>query len=727
MSREHDATFDPVGLLRLGADGRLLDTVELEPAIYGTLCLESGREGVLWAGGKGGLFRVTPVPLSTMAFGRDEFFGRNCRVVGFEPSGALWFASECLTGRWSRDTIELTLLASSQTNGYHIGLPPLALDPGERMVSKTAAGQSLAFSSGSDGFPSMALAGKPNPVTALIPCRDGILRVAVAEWLFQVFPTGRIDRMPQPSPSPVLSMAEDPQGVLWIGTAGHGLLRWDGVAFRAGTDRSGNAGAIHALHADAEGRLWMGTASGLSLCVEGVLHPIGAAAGLPDGVIHGILEDDMQRLWVSHAEGLFRAAKGDLLRWTRDRESAVPITEFGPREGLLLRGGVGAHPCVRGPDGRLWFGRQGGLAVVDPSETPDLPPPRVFVERVVANGEARVPGVAGTVLRLPAGGGRRLEVEYVATTLHSPGKTRFRHRLEGRDAGWRDAGGERTARYQNLPEGHYTFRVQAKNHQGRWSEREAALVLHVVPHFWETGVFRAAAGMAISGSVASVALWGFRRQRRTWAERQRAALEGERTRIARDLHDHLGASLTQAALRREAAPDRAQPIRESLHVLRDLIWLVHPENDTLESLAGFIGDYSTRFLADAGLGVHLDLPDAFPDGSIPGEVRREIAALLKESLRNVVAHAAATRVVVRARVRGDQFVLTVEDDGRGFDASPAGGRLARPMEGGHGLANLQSRCAHLGGDFRIRSAAGQGTQVDFIIPLATLRSRPLSS
>jgi len=152
---------------------------------------------------------------------------------------------------------------------------------------------------------------------------------------------------------------------------------------------------------------------------------------------------------------------------------------------------------------------------------------------------------------------------------------------------------------------------------------------------------------------------------------------------------------------------------------------VHPDNDTLPSLADFIANFASRYLGAAGIELELDLPEQIPATPIPSRLRHELAAMFKEALRNVTQHSHAKRVVVRLRIDASRLVLSVRDDGRGFDSSTRRqssqrdqGEDARPPDSeGNGLRNFQARSEHLGGHCRIQSAPDQGTEVEFDVPL----------
>jgi signal transduction histidine kinase len=415
-------------------------------------------------------------------------------------------------------------------------------------------------------------------------------------------------------------------------------------------------------------------------------------------------------------------ARQELEAWLLDRSRTPAIAEFGTADGILnLETGGGSQPeGFKGRDGRLWFSTKRGLAVVDPAECPaSLPPPQVMIESIVADGQA-LPVAAS--LRLPPGGGRHLDIRFTTTSLHSPDRVRIRYQLEGQDPGWRDAGSIRQASYANLRPGQYRFRVQARNHEGRWSEHDAIIAFNLAPFFWQTWAAYIIGGVAVAGVAGGLIAGRLRQQRRRLEVAGVKALEQERLRIARDMHDHLGPQLAGIALSADESQSAHQKARETLRELNDLIWSVHPNNDTLASLADFIGNFAGRYLSTAKMELDLDLPARIPSRAIPSPVRHEIAAMFKEALRNVIQHADAKRVVIRMEIAEDRLVLIVRDDGRGFESSAKQslvntGDTPRPASRGNGLRNFHSRSKGLRGSCRVQSAPGRGTEVEFVVPL----------
>ena len=294
------------------------------------------------------------------------------------------------------------------------------------------------------------------------------------------------------------------------------------------------------------------------------------------------------------------------------------------------------------------------------------------------------------LVRVPPGNAK-LELQYTATALRAPEKTRFRYRLEGFDPDWVNAGENRRALYSRLPAGEYRFRVAACNEEGVWNLEGASLGVIVCPRVancdLQGGRRCVAAGAAFAG------LWLRRARQRE--------LERLRLRIAGDLHDDLGSNLSSIALlsrrvrRQTPLPEAArgeleeieQIARKTTHAIRDIIWFIEPDRDTLGDLVRRMQEVAAVMLAEVDC--------AFTVGSVPTsgrvspEFRRNVFLVFKETIHNIVRHAECTRVEIHVAAAGEKLSVGVRDNGRGFSLKSA--------VTGNGLKQMQLRMARLGG------------------------------
>jgi signal transduction histidine kinase len=330
----------------------------------------------------------------------------------------------------------------------------------------------------------------------------------------------------------------------------------------------------------------------------------------------------------------------------------------------------------------------------------------------------------GLTLELPPGGARVLEFHYTANTFVAPEKARFKYRLIGLDDNWIDAGTRRQAYFTSLRPGSYRFELLACNHQGIWQEQSAAVAFYVAAFYYQTWWFYV---LCSAGAVVLVAFLVRRRareSRRIYELERVNALNEQRRRIARDIHDELGSSLThimrlsgqaRTTPERSAAPDPhteriASIAGEAVDNIGEIVWANNPEYDTLEDLVAYLREHAASYFTDTDTKVKFDFPETVPDRPVTGLFRRHVVMVLKEALQNVTKHAGAQSVRLRLAAENETLELDIADDGRGL---PKGGT----RRFGNGLTNMRQRVEELKGTFRVDSEPGKGTEIRVVIPL----------
>jgi signal transduction histidine kinase len=537
----------------------------------------------------------------------------------------------------------------------------------------------------------------------------------------------------------IRTMAAHGQDELWLGMAGNGLACLKGHMIQRFTKADGlSSDFIECLHFDREGSLWIGTfGGGLDRMKNGHFAVINRNKGLQNNIVGDIESDDHGFLWMSSYNGIMRASEADLNRCADGGLKQVGCLSYGINDGLpTLQCSEGLLPAgCKTADGRLWFATAKGLVAVNPKATRINPrPPPVLIEGMSLDGKPFADGAVGGHWRIPPGR-HWYEFQYTGLSFVVPEKVSFKCRLAGFDSDWVDMGAKRTANYNYIPPGQYSFQVIAGNNDGVWNEVGASLEFEVLPHFWQTGWFRfltLATLVVVSGGMVWFETRRRMRSKLERAERQRD-IEHERSRIARDIHDDLGAQLTRITMMSESArsgPGDAarmaqvlQHIFDTAHQLTrsmdEIVWAVNPRHDTLESLGGYFEKFAYDCLAPAGIRCRLDLPVQYPEWRLTSEVRHNLFLAAKEALHNVVKHAAATEVQIRLSTNPKSFTLEIEDNGCGFAAGQdrcqpgfSQGRLAS----GYGLENMARRLGAIDGSCDWTSAPGKGTRVVFTVP-----------
>lgn len=538
----------------------------------------------------------------------------------------------------------------------------------------------------------------------------------------------------------ITALADDALGNVWIGTERSGISRWNGTAFTAMRQSDGlPSDEITALCVDREGTLWAATAAnGLGCWRNGRWTRFGVRDGLASDQLGCMIEDDDGNLWIGSNAGILRVPKRSLIDFAEGRQSFITCRAFDQNDGLPTRGRpFRSQPGVtRAPDGALWFATTKGVVSVNPALVrPNTNPPPVTIESITVDDMPRrlemIDGT-NTLVLLPRD--ERLELKYASLNLGAAERARFRYQLAGYDKDWFfDAAGDRSAIYRKLDPGSYTFRVVAANEDGVWNNAGVSLAVLVRPPFWSTWWFLTASSLALLGLIAAVVhyLSTQKLQRQLATLRQQEALEKERARIARDIHDQVGASLTQVALLgelvetdkdlpheiEEHARQISQTARETTRALDEIVWTVNPANDTLEGLVNYICKHAQDFLAVAGLRYRLEVQENLPPAVITPEVRHNVFLASKEAVTNVVRHAKATAAWVRVRAEGGAFVVEIEDNGRGL-ADPDAPSVR------NGLKNMRKRMEDVGGKFEIGRGAEGGARVRLTVPLPKSTMRP---
>ncbi len=531
----------------------------------------------------------------------------------------------------------------------------------------------------------------------------------------------------------ITAVANDTAGHVWVGTANGLFLGQDGLFSPVQVASGFPGGQISAVLADAEGAVWVGIrARGLARFAGGSWTHFSKREGLPDNSIKYIADDRQGALWIGSSVGLVRVEKQDLNDFAADKTRNIRWRVYNRADGLLKdECSSGSQPAAwRGREGRMWFATTLGLVSVNPGliHQNTNPPPvvieRVFLDDILQNTNQLRAGWPGRVT-IPAGK-ERLEIRYTSLNLSAPDQARFKYQLEGHDSGWTDAGTDRSVRYPRLPPGDYRFRVTACNEDGIWNNAGAVLAITVEPPFWRKWWFLTLSAAILLGAiVATVHLISTQKLQRQLAQlRQKEALEKERARIARDLHDQLGANLTQVSLLGEMVesdkhlPDEvegharqiSQTARATAHALDEIVWAANPANDTLEGLATYACKYAQEYFALAGLTHRLEVPDQLPATPVPPDVRHNVFLAFKESVNNVVKHAQATAVKVRLTFEAGRFTFEIEDNGRGL---PVGAE----NKGRNGLRNMRKRMEDVGGEFSVSPAPPHGTRVRLTAPI----------
>ena len=515
---------------------------------------------------------------------------------------------------------------------------------------------------------------------------------------------------------------------LWFGSFDGGLSflkdRQVSASFAA-ADGLGE-GIVFDLRLDADGALWASTEGGVSRVKEGLISTLTAKNGLPCDTVHWTMQDNDRSTWLGMACGLVRIESTELDAWLVDPKRKIQVTLLDASDGVRSSPyPSGAHPFVsKTGDGKLWFGVPDGISSVDPRnlERNKLPPP-VHVEELIADRKTFEPSAELALPPLV----RDLQIDYTALSFVAPEKVLFRYKLEGRDRDWQDAGNRRQAFYTDLDPGNYRFRVIACNNSGVWNEEGASLDFSIAPAYWQTNWFRA---LCVLGFMALLwALYLLRvRHLRSQFNMTLDARVGERTRIARELHDTLLQSFQGLLLRFQtvyemlppapakevlgsAIDQTAQAITEGRHAVQGLRASTIETNDLALALTSLGEELAAE--ASGGTAPHVSIAIEGASRALRPIVRDEAYRIAAEALRNAFRHAGAKEIEVELRYDVRQFRFRIRDDGKGIAQEYL---TAEGREGHFGLHGMRERAKLIGGKFTVWTAPDSGTEIELTIP-----------
>jgi signal transduction histidine kinase/ligand-binding sensor domain-containing protein len=510
---------------------------------------------------------------------------------------------------------------------------------------------------------------------------------------------------------------------------------------------TGGEKPIRALFEDSGGRVWIGTAGRMGCLVGNRFLDWNLPSGTTDKYILGILGSEDGDLWFSTDRSVYSIAQKELNSWLSNQSPFRPQLIYRAESVADVSRSYGWPRAVRSSAGALWFATDSGIVTVNSaSPVADSTPPPVFIEEISVNGKTwpRVPqpisptAKANLPARFPSKV-RSLDIHFTALDLSAPEKIRFRHRLEGSDSDWvMDGELTREVHYPLLAYGPYTFHVQAGSADQEWFGNEATFNFIIPTPLWRTQWAFAVyiiTGLILVGALARVVLARRYRHRLAVLGAQQA-MERERMRIARDMHDEIGSKLTKISFMSELAKrelDGQNPVaqkldsiagtsRDLLQTLDEIVWAVNPHNDTLEHLAAYLGQYATEYLQNTPVECELHIPRGLPHHPLSAEARHNLFLAFEEALNNALKHGRASRLRVDMQIGTSQFEITIEDNGCGFDTESTktlpDQNGAANSRSGYGLRNMRQRLELLGGRCTIRSSAGHGTTVILSVPLA---------
>lgn len=691
------------------------------------------REGNLWMGSDGGgLLRFKKRKLTTYSTA-DGLASDSVRTVVGDSDGSVWIATNSGLSHW-KDGQFKTYTDKDGMLSYDIF--SLCVDRSGSLWIGSNYGLTQ-FKNGkfTNYTPKQGLANEN--VQAIFEDRDGNLWIGTRAG-FSRFRDGKFvnyHRAHGLVSDDVRYIMQARDGAIWLGTIG-GLIRFKDGAFTNYTSQQGLSNdAVRDIFEEDDGTLWIGTyGGGLNRLKDNRITPITTKDGLFDDFISRILDDGHSNYWILGNRGIFKVSRRELNDFADKKINTINFTSFGVADGMLSNEGNGGFQPAgwKTADSKLWFPTIKGIVVVESQESNTVPPP-VLIEDVLIDRQAVVSDVVQSATRNPKSeitlnpDQNNLEIYYTGLSFSRAEQVRFKYQMVGLNDDWVDAGTRRTAYYSYLPPGEYTFKVTAENGDGVWSETTATIKIVVRPPFWRTWWF-------ISLSILGVTfvVFGIYRFRVAQLKQERAAQEEfsrrlinahetERRRIAGELHDSLGQHLAmiknsavfgvQTAMDLETAKEHLANITaqsaQAISEVREIAHNLRPYLLDRLGLTKAVRSMLNKVAAASSFKLAMEVDDI--DGLFLPEAEMSIYRIIQESLNNIIKYAEASLVKVAVKKYEKEVVITIQDNGKGFDmnATLDGDGSRR----GFGLLGISERVKMLGGTHVIQSAPQRGTTI----------------
>jgi len=567
------------------------------------------------------------------------------------------------------------------------------------------------------------------------------------------------DKNKVPSHPFIFSVIEDSFGNMWLGTASGGLNLFDPTKERfiyfqndQNNSFSLSNNVILTLFDDNKGSLWIGTSAGLnkfllplkenmagnysfgseekpkqSLKIDSLFRKYGIKDGFPNEVIYGITQDSSGNLWISTNKGILKFDPG-----TGTVSKTYDISDG------LLNNEFNQNAYFRSATGEMFFGGAGGMNYFYPAVITSNPVPpgvqltgfRLYNEPLnflkIEKYDFSIPASISYLEEIELKYFHKvLTFEFAALGFLNPEKNTYKYMLEGFDNDWVNAGNSRTATYTNLNAGEYNFRVIAANNDGKWNENGASIKLIVEPAPWFSwyaytfyGILLVFAGYVfvryrIKAATKELEVKA-RIEKAKSQERERFRKEA-----ARDFHDESGSKLTKINLyaelakmhagKKESVDEYLQKIeknsRELSSGMRDFIWAMDPEKDTLFDTINRLKDFGDDLFGPAGINFTVNYTKTdLIDTSLSMGTRRAISLIFKEAMNNCVKHSFAKNAGLIVSRKMSYFEISLKDDGKGF---PESGNT----DAGYGLKNMRSRADKCGAELLLNSSEEKGAHV----------------
>ncbi len=510
-------------------------------------------------------------------------------------------------------------------------------------------------------------------------------------------------------------VTEDADGTIWAGTE-NGLCRyneqtkkWKRYYNIPGNEKSLHHNNVRSLCLDQKGVLWIGTNGGglnrYNKEQDNFTH-FTIEDGLADDQIYSLVCDHNGMLWMGTNHGLCRFNPMDYTCKNFSKKDGIQNYEYNTGAALKLK------------DGTLLIGGITGYNIIEPDkiENKKTGPPAVVISSFKIFDKETPIGNHVLTLKHKE---NTLTFEFAALSYFQNQDNHYAYKLEGVDPDWIYSDTRRYVTYSKLQPGDYTFKVKASNSDGVWNETGTQLQMTITPPWWQRTWF-----VLLCIVVTMAILYLLNR----YEQNRKKQLEAIRARISRDLHDDMGSTLQSISVMSEIArmkslsDNKQESIpfiekigsasREMVEKMNDIVWAVNPKNDNFENIILHMRAFGGELLAGKDIALHFKSDSGLNNIRLSMEKRKSFFLVYKEALNNAYKYSGAQNVNVDISRTNHTLTLVVEDDGVGFNMNED-----RLKTGGNGLKNMNTRAAELNGSISITSAPSQGTKVSLTVNL----------
>ncbi len=747
-------------------------TPKFDGSKFGVFALRYDRDGNLWVGSDNdGIFRVHGN--NGERYGRSEGMSSGfVRSLFEDREGIIWAATSNGVDKFHEPRVTTFSVAEGLAKDWAVGV--LASKDGTVWVANADALDRIE----KDGTISSIRTGSGLPgsqVSSMLEDRVGNLWIGVDDELY-LYKNGHFRRLQGPNHKPLgliygliedadgsiwavcagtsqvvrirdfrvqeefsraqvpaSRIAPDPHGGIWFATSKGelGLLR-NGELKRVSVNANSKSALANKIIAQPDGAVLAAFDDGLIGLRQGKIQRMTTKNGLPcDGIMSFVLDKE-KRWWLNAYCGIVEFSDSELQRWWADPDAVIQTRVYDVLDGARPSARPPFNSAAVSPDGRVWFVNSGVVQMVDPAPLSQKTlPADTYIDSVTAD---RKEFAVTDNLRLPPNP-RDLQIDYSSPTFTIPQKVQFRYRLEGYERDWHEAGTRRQAFYTDLRPGSYSFQVIAANSDGIWDNSPATLAFSIAPAYYQTNWFRVLCAIAFVALLWAAYQLRIRRLQHQF-EMALDARVGERTRIARELHDTLLQSFHGLLLRFQAVsqllPERPVEAKEKLQSAIDqAAGAITEGRDAVQGLRASAIQKNDLALAISTLGEELagDATHQRPAFRVAVEgqarelhpiLRDETYKIAAEALRNAFRHSQARQVEVEIRYDEQQFRLRVRDDGKGIDPTILS---QQGVEGHFGLHGMHERATLVGAKLTVWSEVNAGTEVELRIPAGTAYAR----